>query len=142
MNKALSKYTPELARKAMEAIAEGSNSVKEAREIGVSGMTLRNWLHKHHEEEYLRARQMRAEFYVEQLAEYEEKMLRGELSSNDYREIKDRIKWQAGMENKTLYGNTPMVQISNEITLGQALDQMDVIDGTAERGAEGEGTAP
>lgn len=124
------KYTPKLGAEILDMIAGGSNSKKIAMEMGVTPMTVRNWMHKNHKVEYVNALEMRAEAYVDELIDLEDRLLKGEITSNDYREIKDRIKWQSARENRSLYGDTPVVQINNEITLGQALDNMEPINGT------------
>ena len=118
----LSKYSIEMVDKALEYISSGVNTRDTAKKLSVSPCALMDWVHKEaHIEQYAHARRLRAEMRVNEIDQLKDKLLAGEIDSNTYRVLVDTIKWQAGKENRGLYGDK--VAVESEQTLNVIIKQ-------------------
>ena len=120
----MGEHRQELAEKALEDIGNGSHLKKIAKELGCSYGGLSMYLTEHYPEMYTRARESRTQAHVDYLTELEVDLLMGSIEPAVYREIKDRVKWQAGKENKGLYGDHKHLEHSGKMTLTQMLNEM------------------
>lgn len=98
-----SKVTPDKAEAALDIIAAGGTLAKAAKQIDVPPSTLCAWLLKHGYDEYVAAREIRANIHVDELRDYADDLISGTMDPNVFKELKDLNKWQASLENRKLY---------------------------------------
>lgn len=107
-----SDYTPELAERICDAIADRGRLSKICAAPDMPNeRTIYRWLEKYPEfcQQFTRARLYRAEARFDDLEELHEQILSGDLDANAGRVLIDLLKWQMGKENPKVYGDKTVI---------------------------------
>jgi hypothetical protein len=114
-------YTPELADRICAHVAAGSNINNLPDEPDMPHYaTVYNWLREFPDffEKYARAREFRAFARVDRMDDITKRTLSGEIAPDVARVVIDAEKWQAGKENRGVFGDKTAIEHKHSGAVG------------------------
>lgn len=123
-----SDYTPQKADNLCSLISGGKSLATAAKELKLTRPAIYRWLAEEatFRNNYGIAMQERADYLFEELDDYEQMLIREEMSVGVFRSIVDKRKWQLARMSPKKYGDTNTIDIKGTINTNQSLKDTNI----------------